>query len=187
MFWLGFGTVVFVSLVLAVAGLILFRFLGNRRLAKGLGYLGFALAALFLLSSPFTIASGYELSETTSSTGPGCGSHTLTLVAHSPAGVDLFSFATNTAWCWDSDKVTMAHPVKADISASLPFWRHNSVLDREDTGEGEWTREAHLLAGFRYCLPFVGCIQHVYPRIEKLQYGDGSTAAAIRKPGVFRR
>ena len=188
MFWLGLVGCLFVAAILSVIGGVLIQLLGDRfSAARFLGYLAIGLAALLLLSSPFTIAARYETSETLSSTEPGCSAHRYEATGVSPAGINLFTLSTATGWCYDGSVITEAPFVEPAISSTALFWRFDGFrINYERGGEGEEWHSDSVQGAFSYCPPLAGCIQHLYPRISKQQFGDGNASAYMGK-GSFNR
>ena len=181
MFWFGFVGSLFVAAILSVIGGVLIQLLGDRfSAARFLGYLAIGLAALLLLSSPFIIAARYETSETLSSTEPGCSSHRYEVTGVSPAGINLFTLSTTTDWCYDGLVIKEAPSVEREISSTALFWRFDGFrINYERGGEGEEWHSDSVQGAFSYCPPLAGCVQHVYPRINKQQLGDGSASASM--------
>ena len=76
MFWVGFGAIVIIAVILSLIGAALATTLGNRYpFVRYLAYLAIGYSALLVLTSPFTIVAGYESTETLTSIHPGCNSH----------------------------------------------------------------------------------------------------------------
>ena len=188
MFWFGFVGCLFVAAILSVIGGLLIQLLGDRfSAARFLGYLAIGLAALLLLSSPFIIAARYETSETLSSTEPGCSSHRYEVTGVSPAGINLFGLSTTTDWCYDSSVITKAPSVELQVSSIALFWKFDGYRNNsEHGGKGEERHRDSVQGAFSYCPPMAGCIQHLYPRISKQQFGDGVASASMDK-GSFNR
>lgn len=181
MFWIGFGEVAFSSLVIALVGAALVGYLGKHPWARVFGYAAFVLAALNLLSTPFALAARYEGTETLADDGPGCAVHTYEVAGESLTGFDRFSLATSTHWCWDGEKIAGQPVVELDLTTGL-FWRFDGVLsDSYSGGASEARHRDYHQVSFSYCLPLVGCLQHLYPTIRKEQFGNGQAAVVERR------
>ena len=189
MFWFGLVGCLFVAAILSVIGGVLIQFLGDRfSAARFLGFVAIGLAALLLLSSPFAIAAGYETSETLSSTEPGCSSHRYEVTGVSPAGIDLFSLSTTTRWCYDGSVITEAPSVELEVISSALFWRFDGYRNNsEHGGEGQERHSDSVQGAFSYCPPLAGCIQHLYPRVNKRQLGDGNASASMDRLNLDSR
>lgn len=178
MFWYGLIGSLFVAAILSIIGGVLFQSLGGRfSAARFLGYLTVGLAALLLLSSPFTLAARYESSETLSGTDSGCSTHRYEATGVSPAGINLFTMSTTSEWCYDGSVITGTPLFVPDISATALFWTFDGFRSNyERGGEGQNWHSDSVQGAFSYCPPLAGCIQHLYPKIVKQQLGDGNAS-----------
>ena len=189
MFWHGLIGSLFVAAILSIIGGVLFQFLGDRfSAARFLGYLAVGLAALLLLSSPFTLAARYETSETLSGTDSGCSTHRYEATGVSPAGINLFAMSTITEWCYDGSVITGTPLFEPEISATALFWTFDGFgSNYERGGVGQNWHSDSVQGAFSYCPPLVGCIQHLYPKIVKQQLSDGNASASMERLNLHFR
>lgn len=153
-----------------------------------LGYLAVALAALLLLSSPFTLAARYETSETLSSTDSGCSTHRYEATGVSPAGINLFTMSTTTEWYYDGSVITGTPLFKPEISGTALFWTFDGFRSSyERGGAGQNWHSDSVQGAFTYCPPLAGCIQHLYPKIVKQQLSDGNASASMKRLNLHSR
>ena len=188
MFWTALIGSIIVAVIFSLIGGVLIQVFQDRfPAARFLGYLAIGLGALLLLSSPFTLASRYETTETLSAAESGCSSHKYEASGVSPAGITLFSWSTTTDWCYDGSLITDAPFLMLEISSTAPFWRFDGYRSNyEHGGEGERSHRDSVQGAFSYCPPLAGCIQHLYPKISKQHSGDGVASASMGE-GSFNR
>ena len=183
MFWTALiGSIIVAILFSLIGGVLIQVFRDRFPAAHFLGYLAIGLGALLLLSSPFTLASRYEATETLSAAESGCSSHKYEARGVSPAGITLFTWSTTTDWCYDGSLITDAPFLMLEISSTALFWRFDGYRSNyEHGGEDEHSHKDFVQGAFSYCPPLTGCIQHLYPRISKQQLGDGNASASMGK------
>ena len=183
MFWVGFGAIAIVAGILALIATALATTIGKRYpFVRYLGYLAIGYVALLVLTSPFSIAAAYESTETLTSTHPGCYSHRYDVTGESLAGNSVFSLETVTDWCSDGSKITKTPIFRTSVSTAPLFWQFAGILDENSSrGNGERSHWDYVQGKFSFCPMLAGCIQHVYPSIEKQQYADGTATAELDK------
>ncbi len=133
------------------------------------GYIVIALGVLPFLASPFTLVARYQPSGTVSAYEPGnpdagtdshCAIQRYEVVGESVTGIDLFTFATVTDWCWDSSGIINTPILLTDVDTILLFWEYRGILNSGGVGgTGDWSHWDYAQARFGFCTPFGG----VYP------------------------
>ena len=179
MFWVGFGSIIIIAVILSLIGYAMVTTIGKRYpFVRYLAYVVVGYVALLVLTSPFIVAARYESTETLTSTHPDCNSHRYEVVGESLVGNDVFSLATITDWCSDGSTIIRSPFFRTDVSTPTIFWSYGGTLaEHFSGGQGEWSHSDFVQGKFSYCPPLVGCVQHAYPIVVKHQYRDGTATA----------
>lgn len=109
-----------------------------------------------------------------------CEEHRRGIEGHNLIGQRLWTFRSETRWCWNGREVgadpSIWPTVLAEVDSPVPFWRSRfaqnvSVRD----GELPWELGDRATEVIYLCPPLLECIQNEFVVIEKRQFSDGST------------
>ena len=91
-------------------------------------------------------------------------------------GMTLWKYISRTYWCWDGDKITNDPHFTREGKPVMAGWEFVGHIDKSTSGgKGEWEFRDYTQGHFKLCFPVLGCFEHAYPAITKVQYGDGSS------------
>lgn len=112
-----------------------------------------------------------------------CKGHTVTIPHKNVIRVTLWSFISDTEWCYDGANIVgdPAWSIEGRAKTWLG-WRYRGTLsESESGGDGQTSHYDYAQGHFQYCVIKVGCSQNYHPTIKKWQYGDGTHKQKSRK------
>ncbi len=109
-----------------------------------------------------------------------CEVHRRGIEGHNLIGQRLWTFHSETRWCWNGREVgadpSYSPTVSASVDSHIPFVRGGFPVDPSPNDSelpwelGDWaTQVIHV------CPPLLECVQNAYATVEKRQFSDGST------------
>lgn len=109
-----------------------------------------------------------------------CEVHHRGIEGHNLIGQRLWTFRSETHWCWNGQEVG-ADPlywptVLAEVDSPVPFWR-SSFAQNVSVRDGElpWELGDRATEVIYLCPPLLECVQNEFVVIEKRQFSDGMT------------
>lgn len=103
-----------------------------------------------------------------------CDTHSRKRIAYNVLGNKLWTYQSDTAWCWDGTQITNDPSFDPSGQVHWLFWEFvGHVRTRETGGQGDWVHSDYAQGHFRLCFGSNNCIKHNYPWIRKYQYADG--------------
>lgn len=109
-----------------------------------------------------------------------CGPHTRGIEGRGLFGQKLWTFQSETRWCWNGAEAgkdpSISPTVSAYVDAHVPFWSSgfpgNDVW--VDESELPWELSDRATETVRLCLPLLQCVHNGFAVVEKRQFSDGT-------------
>ena len=137
------------------------------------------LKATTVTRSAETVVEGNKEQGTSAYTSASCTTQKITFTYKNTYGIRLFRYISSTRWCWDGTEITNDPYFRAYGKVDFLVWEYvGNINETTSGGQGEWSHHDFAQGHFRLCVEtdkVSGCIKHVYPAIDKSQYGDGTS------------
>lgn len=109
-----------------------------------------------------------------------CEVHHRGIEGHNLIGQRLWTFRSETHWCWNGQEVgadpSYSPTVSASVDSHIPFVRGGFPVDPSaDDSELPWELGDRATQVIHLCPPLLECVQNAYATVEKRQFSDGST------------
>ncbi len=113
--------------------------------------------------------------------GPSCGCATQTVeaVLKNHLGLRLFTYQSETSWCWDGTQITDDPFFNPSGYVHMILWEFvGHQRTNESGGQGQWLHKDFAQGHFRLCAGSdLGCVLNYYPVIRKQQDGNGGRSS----------
>lgn len=109
-----------------------------------------------------------------------CEEHRRGIEGHNLIGQRLWTFRSETRWCWNGREVgpnpSYSPTVGASVDSHVPFVRGGFPVDPSaDDSELPWELSDRATQVIHLCPPLLECVQNAYVTVEKRQFSDGTT------------
>ena len=112
-----------------------------------------------------------------------CERHRRGIEGRNLLGQRLWTFQSETRWCWNGYEVGKDPSISPTVSAygyaHVPFWSDGFPGNDTSLQDAElpWELSDRATGISRLCLPLLQCVQNEFAVIEKRQFSDGTSVA----------